>query len=507
MMNSRIAAAAAFSGLRSAVAVPMLRDGLPIGSIAVGRAETGLLPAKQVELLKTFADQAVIAIENVRLFDEVEARTRDLSEALQQQTATADVLKVISRSVFDLDSVLETLIKSAVDLCRATMGGIFLPSGQFFRLAAQVGMPAELVEYELMNPFVAGPGTTTGRVVLTRSVVHIPDVLGDAEYTYTAGQKFGDYRAMFGVPLIRDDEVVGVFSLARLAPGPFAPREIELVQTFADQAVMAIGNVRLFEEVQARTQELTEALEYQTATSEVLNVISRSPTNVQPVFEAIVKSASELFAPRQATIVTLHDGQLHWKATGARYLSETAIERAKAIYPIPFDPERSPSARAIQERRVIELLDAAAPDAPDFSQRVYQAVGFRFMCFVPLLREGVGIGSIVLAHPEPGLRLSAKQLALVQTFADQAVIAIENVRLFEEVQARTRDLQRGAATADGDRRGVAVDQPLGFRSRCRVRTLVRSAVRALRRLDGRHLPARGRQFIAPAQQHRGSLGV
>ena len=179
-------AAAAFSGLRSAVAVPMLRDGQPIGSIAVGRAETGLLPAKQVELLKTFADQAVIAIENVRLFEEVQTRTRDLSEALQQQTATADVLKVISRSVFDLDSVLETLIKSAVDLCRATMGGIFLPSGQFFSLAAQVGMPAELVEYELMNPFVAGPGTTTGRVVLTRSVVHIPDVLGDAEYTYTA---------------------------------------------------------------------------------------------------------------------------------------------------------------------------------------------------------------------------------------------------------------------------------------------------------------------------------
>jgi signal transduction histidine kinase len=231
-----------------------------------------------------------------------------------------------------------------------------------------------------------------------------------------------------------------VFSLCRKIVEPFTDKQIELVTTFADQAVIAIENVRLFDEVQARTRELQESLEYQTATADVLNVISRSTTNVQPVFDAIAMSAARLFAPCETTLTTVHDGQFHWGATASLGRPVEAIERVKSIYPLPFDVERSPSARAVQERRIIEIPDASAPDTPESTRRAQSAGEFRSITFVPLLRDGVGIGTIILTHPEAGFKLSPKQLALVQTFADQAVIAIENARLFDEVQAKTSEL-------------------------------------------------------------------
>src|SRR4051812_41393337 len=235
----------------------------------------------------------------------------------------------------------------------------------------------------------------------------------------------------------------------RIGSGDFAQRisirtgdELEgLANQFNDMgARLQESYTDLENKVETRTGELTESLEYQTATADVLNVISRSTTNVQPVFDAIATSAARLFAPCETTLTTVHDGQMHWGATASLGRPVEAIERVRSIYPLAFDVEASPSARAIQERRIIEIWDVSAPDTPENTRRAGLAGGFRSITFVPLLRDGVGIGTIILTHPEAGFRLSPKQLALLQTFADQAVIAIGNVRLFEEVQERTREL-------------------------------------------------------------------
>ncbi|MEA2940218.1 MAG: two-component system, NtrC family, sensor kinase, partial [Bradyrhizobium sp.] len=371
---------------------------------------------------------------------ELRQRTDDLTESLQQQTATADVLKVISRSAFDLQAVFETLVESAAQLCRADKAAILRLSDNRFHVAATHGFPAEFKEYMLAHPIGVDRGSLVGRAALERRTVQVADILADPEFTVLESQRRGGFRTVLGVPLMREGNPIGALFLTRGVVEPFTQQQIDLVATFADQAVIAIENVRLFDEVQERTRELQESLEYQTATADVLNVISRSTTNVQPVFEAIAKSASRLFAPCETTLTTVHDGQFHWGATASLGRPVEAIERVKSIYPVPFDVESSPSARAVHERRIIEIADASAPDTPESTRRAQSAGEFRSITFVPLLRDGVGIGTIILTHPEAGFKLSPKQLALVQTFADQAVIAIENARLFDEVQARTKEL-------------------------------------------------------------------
>ena len=427
-------------GHRTTLAVPLIREDRALGTILVRRAEVRAFDDKHIALLKTFADQAAIAIENARLLNELRQRTDDLSESLQQQTATADVLKAISRSAFDLDSVLTTLTESATTLCAAQHGIIFRREGDIYRYAASTKnvLPAYR-EHEQRTEITAGRGTLIGRVALEKRAVQITDAWSDPEYAEQDTARLG-VRSMLGVPLMRGGELIGAFGLGRDEPVPFTQRQVELVETFADQAVIAIENVRLFDEVQERTRELQESLEYQTATADVLNVISRSTTNVQPVFDAIAKSAAGLFAPCETTLTTVHDGQLHWGATASLGRPVEAMERVKSIYPLPFDIETSPSARAVHERRIIEISDALAPDTPENTRRASAAGEFRSITFVPLLRDGIGIGTIILTHPEAGFKLSPKQLALVQTFADQAVIAIENARLFDEVQAKTGEL-------------------------------------------------------------------
>ena len=294
--------------LRTGLGIPMMRNGAPIGVLALMRTEVRTFNDKQIELVQTFADQAVIAIENARLFDEVQAKTRDLEESLQQQTATADVLKVISRSAFDLQAVFDALISSAVNLIGAAHGTIYVRDGETFRIRAHFGVSERFADYLVRNPPAPGMGSASGRVMLTGKVVVIPDILEDKDYAHPANE-LNRTRSMLAVPLLRNDRVEGVLVIAQTEPGAFSSRQIELVKTFADQAVIAIENVRLFDEVQARTRDVEEALKQQTATADVLKVISRSAFDLQTVLNTLIRSASELSGSTHGTI-WLKDGDV-----------------------------------------------------------------------------------------------------------------------------------------------------------------------------------------------------
>ena len=233
-----------------------MNKGEAIGTISVTRAQPGTFADHHVQLLKTFADQAVIAIENTRLFNEVEQRTEELSESLQQQTAVGDVLKTISRSAFDVHAVLRTLVGSAARLCQAETVQIFLRDGEVYRPVAHNGFSPEYQRYAEENPIAPGRGTLVARTALELATVHIPDVLLDTEYTWHEGRKLGRFRAMLGVPLLREQNCIGVMAMTRLTARPFTDRQIELVRVFADQAVIAIENARLFEELRDRQAEL-----------------------------------------------------------------------------------------------------------------------------------------------------------------------------------------------------------------------------------------------------------
>jgi two-component system NtrC family sensor kinase len=434
-------------GTRSQVTVPMLRAGEPIGAITVGWADPGAYGDQQVALLQTFADQAVIAIENVRLFNETK-------EALERQTATADVLKVISRSVFDLQTVLDTLVESAYKLCGAKLGLLYLQGDEAFECKAIAG--TGVAEASLLfkgRPIRAGRGTAAERVILTGAVQSVTDFFEDPDFDpkvreiiRNAGDSdssVGQLRSTLAVPMTRDDAVIGVLVIGRSQTGPFPPRQIELLQTFADQAVIAIENARLFDEVQAKTRDLTEALTYQTGSSNILKVIASSPTDVEPVLKAIVESACELCDAYDAAVLLGDGEELRFRAHHG---------------PIPISFEKLPmnrqwtAGRAFVDRRPVHVHDLLA-EGTEFplGRELSQQMGHRSILSVPLLRENESIGAIVLRRTEVH-PFSEKQITLLQTFADQAVIAIGNVRLFDEVQAKTRDLteslQHQTATAD-----------------------------------------------------------
>ena len=291
----------AMMGVRSVLAAPLLRHAEVEGVFVICPQGPGDFSQRQIELVQTFADQAMIAIENSRLFDEVQAKTRDLEESLAQQTATADVLKVISRSAFDLQTVLRTLVRSASELSGSTHGTIWLKDGDVFRFGASYGNTPEFDDYLTRNPQRPGHSSVGARVFLFGTVQNIADVQADAEYDPSIASRMGVCAAV-GVPLLRDHEVVGALALGRPRPGLYSDREIELVQTFADQAAIAIENVRLFDEVEARTRDLTEALQQQTATANVLKVISRSAFDLQAVLTTLAESARDLCG---ASFVTL----------------------------------------------------------------------------------------------------------------------------------------------------------------------------------------------------------
>jgi signal transduction histidine kinase len=424
-------------GVRTLLATPLISEGVAIGAIVIVRAEMHPYSDKQIALLKTFADQAVIAIENVRLFQELQARNRDLSEALEQQTATSEVLKVISRSTFDLQPVLETLVENATKLCRATTGFIARPDGDVLRMAVAWGASAELRAFYDDNPAPINRGTLLGRTFLERRTIHIEDVLADPEYQWAESQRVGRYRTMLGVPLLREGVPLGIIGMWREEARPFTAKQIELVTTFADQAVIAIENVRLLQELQNRNRDLTEALEQQTATSEVLNVIARSPVELQPVYQAIVANTTRLCEANIAALFLDDGGVLSTAASNG-----TTQEFAEHLKHSKPRPSRETTTRlAALEHRTVHVADLLSDSAFSPEPReLYEKENVRTVLSVPMLREDKLIGVITTWRREVR-PFSDKQVALVKTFADQAVIAIENVRLFQEIQERTRELQ------------------------------------------------------------------
>ncbi len=412
------------SGYRGCLAVPMVRDEQVVGAIFVARKEPGLFADSQVELLKTFAEQAVIAIENVRLFNETK-------EALEQQTATADVLKAISRSTFDLETVLDTLLESATRLCEGHMSWIFRRDGEILRWAASYGHTAEvhakIRDYFKPLEVPVDRGSVVGRAALEAAVINIPDVLAEPEYKWGEAQKIGGYRASLGAPLMREGKVVGVLFVAKNIPQRFTDNQVELVKTFADQAVIAIENTRLL-------SELRESLQQQTATADVLKVISRSTFDLQTVLQTLVKSAARL-CDADKTIITRQKNGVFYRAEAYGF----SPEFLDYVRNIPIQPERgSGFGRALLEGRAVHIRDVKAD--PDYTLVEGQRLGdYRTVLTVPMLREGVPTGVLSLTRSEVR-PFTDRQIELASTFADQAAIAIENVRLFESVEARTREL-------------------------------------------------------------------
>jgi GAF domain-containing protein len=414
------------AGYRSVLSVPMLRDGKVVGAISVNRSEPGLFADKEAELLMTFAAQAVIAIENVRLFNETK-------EALERQTATSEVLKTISRSTFDLNAVLQVLIENATRLAGANQGFIFRFDGEGARMAFSYNAPQAYTELIAANPIRPGRGTLVARTLLERRPVHIPDALQDKEFTWHEAQRLGGFRSMLGVPMMREGNLIGVIAMWTTEVRPFTEKQIELVSTFADQAVIAIENVRLFNETK-------EALERQTASAEILSVIAASPTDTRPVFDAIASCAARLLRGMDVGILLRRESQVILVG----FSKPTKEDLPEHVRVLPLDREKNFPSQVILDGKVLHIPDWESGDILEFERNVAKAYGVKSCLQVPLLRQGEGIGAIVVSRATAG-PFHEKDIALLKSFADQAVIAIENVRLFNETKEA---LERQTATAE-----------------------------------------------------------
>src|SRR5262249_7776598 len=409
------------------------REGSPIGVILVMRHVAQPFTDKQIELVETFADQAVIAIENARLFDEVQARTRDLSESLEQQTATSEVLKVISSSPGELEPVFQAMLENAVRICEAKFGTMFLREGDAFRTVALHNAPPAYAELRRRNPVIhPHPKSALPRLVATRQVVHIADIrldqgyLADAPSSVAIAETAGA-RTLLLVPMLKDNEVVGAILIYRQEVRSFTDKHIELVKNFAAQAVIAIENTRLLSELRQRTDDLSESLEQQTATSEVLKVISSSPGELEPVFNAMLENATRIC---EATFghLWLFEGNafravaVHSKQSFADQLRRNPVLDLHDNPGIPLD-------RLANTKQVVHIPDLRidqsyiGKNAPIVT--LVEVVGARTFVVVPMLKEGELIGAISMYRQEVR-PFTEKQIALLTNFAAQAVIAIQN---------------------------------------------------------------------------------
>ena len=474
------------SGFHSGIYAPLLRNGAAIGGLAVLRRASGAFGDKDVSLLGTFADQAVIAIENVRLFNET-------TQALEQQTATAEILRVISGSVTDAQPVFDAIVRSCRRLFAGKAVAVVMPRGEMIESVAYASDNPDDDADNILKPWPLDRGSGAGTCILESRLVSVADTVESAKQFARMPQLATalGYRSCLFVPLLRDGRAIGCLTILRATTGAFDAQELALAQTFADQAVIAIENTRLFNETQ-------EALARQTATSDVLQVISESPTDVQPVFEAIVQSGVRLFEGASVAVSMPRDGQVHLMA-----IAEGAAGRAdkwRALFPFPLERDYVHAA-ALLDCRVIDVPDALDPSG-EFARgkRHFSESGYRAMTVVPMVRGTTAIGAISVVRLAPGA-LADKQLALLQTFADQAVIAIENTRLFNETQEALHALeQRTNELSESLEYQTAISGVLRVISQsstdvapvfaaileCATR-LFGSAVAAVYRYDGRHV--------------------
>jgi two-component system, NtrC family, sensor kinase len=430
--------------IRTVVAVPMLREEQLVGVITVWRREVRPFTDKQIALLQTFADQAVIAIENVRLFTELQEKNRQVTEALEQQTATSEILRAISSSPTDVQPVFDSIARSATRLCGGLFGGVFLREGDTVDLVAHYNFtPEGLAAFRRAYPMPVDTDSNTTRAIRERRPIHVTDVQTDpamASGVRSIAHALG-FRSLIMVPMLREAQALGAIGVSRDEVKPFSDQEIALVQTFADQAVIAIENVRLFTELQEKNRALAEALEQQTATSETLRIISSSPTDVAPVFEAMLDNAARLCSAELGVLFLYEDGRFRAAAIRSDSPAWTEYFSRGATAPSPG----SGLAELVRNPRPVHIADLAATaayrDGDPLRRATVELGGARTFLAMPLLKEGRMVGAFTIYRHEVR-PFTDKQIALVQTFADQAVIAIENVRLFQELQARTHELAR-----------------------------------------------------------------
>jgi signal transduction histidine kinase len=431
-------------GNRTALGIPLLLENVAIGCLFLRRIEVLPFSDQQISLLKTFADQAVIALKNTRLFEEVRARTAELTETLEYQTATSEVLNIISHSPSQIQPVLDTIVQTAERLCEAEYA-LILKRGDdgLYHLAASSSANPAFVEWMRTNPIRAGDGSNSGLVILEKRTVHWPDALAEPQFSDFKRRERSKARTMLGVPVLRADEVVAVLFLARTEVKPFSQKQIELVETFADQAVIAIENTRLFEAEQARTRELTESLERQTATTEVLSVISRSPGQLGPVFQTMLANAVRICEAKFGVLFRHDEGAFRSVAWLGVPIEYAEYMRQRNIRQRGFQPFAQGSLldRLSRTRDVVQTADALAEPVVGPSAKYG---GARSLVAVPMFKKDEQVGAIVIYRQEVR-PFTDKQIELVKSFANQAVIAIENTRLLNELR---ESLQQQTATSD-----------------------------------------------------------
>jgi signal transduction histidine kinase len=414
------------AGARSLLGVPMLKETELVGAIAIYRQEVRPFTDKQIELVTSFAAQAVIAIENTRLLNELRRRTADLSEALEQQTATSEVLGVISSSPGELVPVFEAMLEKAVALCQAKFGNLVLFEDGELRMVALHGAPRPYEDLRRRDPIVP-ISAVLGRLVETKQMIHVADLAAEERYTTSAIVKLAGARSFVGVPMLKEGRLIGAIAIYRQEVRPFTDKQIELLTNFARQAVIAIENTRLL-------NELRQSLQQQTATADVLKVISRSTFDLKSVLDILVESAARLCNADMASI-NRQAGDVYRQVASYGYSREFVA--FMDTHPLEMG-RGTVVGRVVVEGKSLQILDALADPEYKFVAGA-KVGGTRTMLGVPLLREGTPVGVIVLSRKrvEP---FTDKQVELVNTFADQAVIAIENVRLFDEIQDKNRQL-------------------------------------------------------------------